>query len=99
MSLSIISVCQVVALIIVSEAAIITGKVAKKGFEMSETIQSDKDKFAARYLHSLVPVTVVFQRRMVLQNTPDRPVSCQQLAFCHNSAASLFCFKEGHIVV
>lgn len=50
---SLVSVTHlVVALIIVFEGAIITGKVAREGFETSETMRSDKDKFPARRLRS-----------------------------------------------
>lgn len=36
----------------------ITGEAAKEGFEMSETIWSDEDKFAAGCLHLLLPLAV-----------------------------------------
>lgn len=62
---SLVSVTHlVVAPIIVFEGAIITGKVAREGFETSETMWSDKDKFSPHVASTHTgPGRVVFLSR------------------------------------
>lgn len=78
-----------VALIIVFEGTIITGKVVPgRLFEMSETMRSDKDKFST---HAGVPHSCASPGKSTGASSPRR----QKRTFCAAYLPPRFCLKRG----